>query len=201
VRDLEFYNIAVQGRGLAGRLVAPVRRALRRLLLPFFTRQVEILVDICRRLNEGEVRLTALRSNTEVAINKASLAHYKAEHINDKAEHVNDKADRLNAKLDLLNEKFEGVLRNFEELQERQDALTGDIAAVVALHWDHTAITRRLAQLEDRLVGLGAAGPRPEPDADIPASIRFPGLDRFEPGARDLEDEDGPEEEPQSQAG
>jgi hypothetical protein len=197
VSDLEFYNVGLQGRGVKGRLLAPARRAVRQLLLPVFQREVEILADLCRRLDEGVINGAALRAEL----------HATAERLTDesgKAGRLNVKLDQLNVKLDELNTKFEGLLRHFEALRERQDGLSDDVAAVVALNWDHTALARRLAQLEDRLIGL--AGPESPPmagEGDSRASISFPGLERYDPAGRLPHDRDDGLHEtgPHAQAG
>ena len=48
--DLAFYNVGCESRGLK-RAVVPLRRLLRRVLRPIFLRQVEILQEICNRLD------------------------------------------------------------------------------------------------------------------------------------------------------
>jgi hypothetical protein len=158
--------------------MAPFRRVLRRLLLPVFTRLSEILGDVCRRLDDGDHARDAL---------------------NLKLDQLNGKFDGLNLKLDQLNAKFDGLNLKFGALTGRQDALGEDVAAVVALNWDHTAIARRLGQLEDRFVALGEAAD----DSLAHPSIRFPGLEHYEPPAEGRTAADGPSagDGPQSQAG
>ncbi len=57
VRDLAFYNAIGEPSG-SRRLVLPLRRILRRLLRPLFLRQVEILEELCRRLDDAEAGRT-----------------------------------------------------------------------------------------------------------------------------------------------
>jgi hypothetical protein len=181
VRDLAFFEVAVPSRGVKGKVMSLARRALRRPLLPFFVRLAQILGDICRRLDDADLTFDALRTKADLANSKADLVNGKADRLGEKADLVNGKADRLNHKLDQLNAKLDGVLLNFEALSQRQDELRQDVASVVALNWDHTAIARRLAQLEDRLIGLGAATVLPESENGEPPSIRFPGLEHYDP--------------------
>ena len=54
----------------------------------------------------------------------------------------------------------------------RQDALLARVQATSAMGWDHVAMARRLAVLEDRVEGLIAAASRESatrPQADVPA--------------------------------
>ena len=61
-------------------------------------------------------------------------------------------------------------------------------AAVTSLHWDHVAVSRRLAQLEDRLLDaaedlkLDTATDNGSEDTEVKTLFLFPGLDRFEKG-------------------
>ena len=154
MRDLLFYNAALNGRGLKGRLTTAVQRALRRLLLPFFVQQVRLLDDLHVRIDEGEKNTRGLDARTT----------------------------QLNTKLDQLNEKLEALLLKFNAQQRRQDELHNEVASVIALNWDHTAIVRRLSQLEDRLIGLGVGSlsTSDEAESELGPSIRFPGLEHVE---------------------
>jgi hypothetical protein len=69
--DLTFYNVGCEPRTGARRIVVPARRAARRLLRPFFARQVEILQSICDRLDAAERDDRSLR---------ADLAHLEGRH-------------------------------------------------------------------------------------------------------------------------
>jgi len=179
VDDLAFYNVELQGQGVKGRATTFARRVLRRLLLPFFTRKVEILTVLSRRIAEGD-------KTANIALTRTEL---------------------LNLKLDRLNQKLEALLLKLEALKGRQDDLHKEVAVVVALNWDHTAIVRRLGQLEDRMIGIYSASAvaHEELGVDVGPSIRFPGLELFdkniEPDDDEAEEPGGLPEEPQSQVG
>ena len=94
----------------------PLRRVLRRVLRPIFQRQVEILQEICDRLD--------------------------------------------------------GLEAGQQAQDRRQDALLARIQATSAMGWDHVAMARRLAVLEDRVEGLlaePAREPASRPQAGVPA--------------------------------
>lgn len=177
--DLAFYNVELQGQGVKGRATTFARRLLRRLLLPFFARKVEILNVLSQRIAEGD-------KTANIALTRSDL---------------------LNLKLDRLNQKLEALLLKLEALKARQDDLHKEVAVVVALNWDHTAIVRRLGQLEDRMIGIygASAGVQDEPGAEPGPSIRFPGLELFdrsiEPADDEAEEPDDLPEEPRSQVG
>ncbi|GAC1310699.1 MAG: hypothetical protein NVSMB14_13870 [Isosphaeraceae bacterium] len=98
VRDLEFYNNGCDAPTRKRAILVLPRRVLRRLLRPFFQRQV----DLYRELHE---------------------------------------------RIDLI----EHALR---DIRERQDRLAAETFAGVALGWDHVALSRRLACLEDAVESL-----------------------------------------------
>ncbi|MFO0908405.1 MAG: hypothetical protein U0794_08600 [Isosphaeraceae bacterium] len=86
----------------------------------------------------------------------------------------------LALKADLINEKLDALVTQFDAIRRRHEELIEDFASIEALSWDRSALARRLAQLEDRLIALS---PEPEaaPDEDDDwPSVRFPGLDRYE---------------------
>jgi hypothetical protein len=117
------------------------------------------------------------------------------------------RTELLNLKLDRLNQKLEALLLKLEALKRRQDDLHNEVAVVVALNWDHTAIVRRLGQLEDRMIGMygPSAVAHDEPGADVGSSIRVPGLELFdrtmEPADDEAQEPGELPEEPRSQVG
>lgn len=171
-------DFPVPAGGLKAKALRPARIVLRKLLQPFIARQSEVIDALTAEARAGAVERDHLRQADAALHSKIDCVSGTNDARSDK---LNDKLDRLNDKLDRINEKFEGLLKNFDALADRQSGIERDFAAVVALHWDHEAVARRLAQLEDRMIGLG--DDRTEPDSDAP-SIRFPGLDHYAPGPR-----------------
>ena len=168
MRDLRFYNTPIDQPGIAGFFITLPRRCARKLLLPFFARLVEILDALARHSDQSDQDRSVLRAEVH--------------RVDGKAEAINRKFDLLNAKFDELNLKMETLRTEFGELKQREDALRDEFAAVVALNWDHVAVGRRLAQLEDRMLADVATGPAPDQhgQAQLDGSILFPGLERFE---------------------
>lgn len=154
--DLNSHNVPLGGQGLAGKVQGPVRRVLVRLLRPVFERQAVLLAEVHARADGHDDDLETLRRRVE---------------------HINAKADVLCAKIDRVSERLDRLSAAFEALSARQDGQAADLAAVVALNWDHVALANRLGQLEDRLCGQDEA-------AEGLASISFPGLERFQPDGR-----------------
>ena len=63
-------------------------------------------------------------------------------------------------------------------LTRRQDELDAKVQTLMALGWDHVALARRLASLEDQVAVLtGSTRPRLVREVDPHPSILFPGLD------------------------
>ena len=98
MRDLAFYNVGCDAPSGARAFLVLPRRLLRRLLRPFFQRQVDLYRDLHQRIDAVEDSLRAVR--------------------------------------------------------ERQDKLAAETHASVALGWDHVALARRLACLEDAVEAL-----------------------------------------------
>lgn len=170
---LDFHNVDMKGKGAVGL----ARRVLRRLLLPIFERQVEVLAAICRRLDEGDAMNKALLARTDRINAKTDGINSKVDAINRKTDVLNEKADTINARIDT---RFEEIQAQLAAARAREDELREEIASLVALEWDRTAIARRLAQLEDRLLGSGVRDEGVEPDHDTGEELRFPGFDRYE---------------------
>ena len=108
----------------------------------------------------------------------------KLDQLNDKLDRINLKFDQLNTKFDQLNGKFDGLNAAFKALILRQDDVEKNASSVRSLHWDHSAISMRLAQLEDRLLDAAEdlANDIEASDSFAAASFRFPGSERFEKG-------------------
>jgi predicted nuclease with TOPRIM domain len=133
MRDFAFYNAGCTEPRGARRLIIPFRRLLRRILRPIFFRQADLFQELgtdLDRLNEDRKRYqTDLdRSVKERAGCRQELSSHDAELKAHQAE-----IDRHRVEL--------------ERLAERQDRAE-------ALYWDHVALTRRLAALEDQVEAL-----------------------------------------------
>jgi hypothetical protein len=98
VRDLAFYNTGCDAPAGKRALLVPPRRLLRRLLRPFFQRQVDLYRE--------------------------------------------------------LHERIDAIEHALHTIRERQDRLAAETFAGVALGWDHVALSRRLACLEDAVEAL-----------------------------------------------
>jgi hypothetical protein len=86
-------------------------------------------------------------------------------------------------RLDGSETRVTGIQADIEALNRRQNELLERLETVQALGWDHVAMVRRLAVLEDHLAALTGQAPASVEDADSQASIRFPGLE-LRPEAR-----------------
>ena len=205
-QETPFYDAPLGGPGLRGKLLGGLGRLTRKSLLPAFDSLLGHLAVHTRRLYEHDHHIAAVNQKADLVNDKAELINAKVDGVNDrfdevmarvngvnvKADGISAKADCLNEKLDQLNAKLDGVLRHFEAVRTRQAELTGEFEALVALHWDHVALARRLAQLEDRMSGAWDSALD-----DAGESIRFPGLERFSETGSTSE----PPPETRSQAG
>ena len=176
--ELHFYNVPLTGRSSTG------SRVVRRLALPFFTKLATILETIVDRLNTVDRRLDE-QSNADFG-RLLSVNNAKLDQLNDKLDCINQKFDKLNIKFDRLNNKFDEINGGFKALISRQDEVEEKSSAVLALHWDHVALSRRLAQLEDRLLDaaedLASDIDAEDPQSGDSPSILFPGFERLEKG-------------------
>ena len=178
--DIQFYNVPLTGRASAG------SRVVRRLALPFFTKLTTILETIVERLNAMDGKIEELSSGDLGMLLTAN--NDKLNKINHKLDRINQKFDMLNLKFDRLNNKFDEINGGFKALISRQGEVEEKAAAVTSLHWDHVAVSRRLAQLEDRLLDaaedlkLDTATDNGSEDTEVKTLFLFPGLDRFEKG-------------------
>jgi len=79
----------------------------------------------------------------------------------------------------LLKPIFLHLNSDLRAIAERQDRLEEQVRTALALGWDHVALARRLASLEDQLnesASRGAATEQdPSPEGEIRSSIRYPG--------------------------
>jgi hypothetical protein len=89
------------------------------------------------------------------------------------------------------DELREGLTR---DLGRRQDELDEKLQTLVAMGWDHVAVARRLAALEDQIAVLTGTAPAAADEGDPHPSILFPGLAKASVGlARRDDSSAGPE--------
>jgi len=150
MQDFAFYHVGCENaKGPKGLLII-ARRLARRVLRPFFLRQVEIFQYFADLLDNHENRIFALRHDTdEMRNHQAQLAHQHSE--------LSGRQDSLSA---------------------RQDELADQIQTTMAFGWDYVAMVRRLATLEDQLARLTGTSSSPSEEGDNEASILFPGLEK-----------------------
>jgi hypothetical protein len=158
-------------RGPGGGLVL-IRRALRRVLRPTLVRIEQILHWMVNRLDTDERKLVLTETRLDDSERRLSQAEWKTEVIDHKCEgmrlHIEGLTEELRA-LAADNEIDSMVAR----LEIRLGELDAKIESYRALHWDHVALARRLAMIEERLAGGGLTL---KPPAQRPL-IPFPGLE------------------------
>jgi len=116
----------VEERGRFRGLVQPTRRALGRVLRPYFAHQ-QAQVDRVERQVEA---LGARQPDIDELLSAVrELAEIQGQ----------------------LTQALEAVTAQVAGLVDRQDEVDRKAAAVAAVTWDHVALTRRLASLEDSL--------------------------------------------------
>jgi hypothetical protein len=68
------------------------------------------------------------------------------------------------------------LMGQFREITRRQDELDAKLQTLMALGWDHVAMARRLAALEDQIASLSGSTQTVSDEGDPHPSILFPGL-------------------------
>jgi hypothetical protein len=93
--------------------------------------------------------------------------------------------DRLDA-LGRLEESVSTLRDELQAMSHRQDVLAEQWKTTLAFGWDHVALVRRLAVLEDQVASLSGNAATISDDPDSHPSILFPGLTygQDEPEAR-----------------
>jgi chromosome segregation ATPase len=118
------------------------------------------------RLDQAELRLDAAERNGEILRALVEALRARSDGMTVHLEGLTREHHNLNARSEVRAERLEAVAG----LDRRQDELDEQLRAFAALHWDHVALARRLAVIEDVLAGSPVeAGPRP--------SIPFPGFE------------------------
>lgn len=118
----------VDERGRLRSVMQPTRRALGRILRPYFARQQAQVHRVEERVDAIESRLPSV---DELAAAVTELAEIQGQ----------------------LAQALEALTAQVAGLAERQEEIDRKAAVVAAVTWDHVALTRRLAAIEDGLSG------------------------------------------------
>lgn len=185
-----------------GVVKALAHRLMGRVVRPFIAPLVERLEKIEGRLVATEAQMAEVVRRLDIGRDRNELAFDKIRHCEGRQDDAESRLDQADRSFDDLRRQIEGtsqhlesltgehheldarfekrviqllsIARSVEGLDRDQRELEEKLEAVRALHWDHIALTRRLAAIEDRL----AATP---PTVELERPIPFPG---FEDAAR-----------------
>jgi hypothetical protein len=80
-------------------------------------------------------------------------------------------------RLDAGEQSVQAVRDDVESLARRQDEVDERVETALAIGWDHVAMVRRLAVLEDQLATLTGQAAPSAVESDPQPSILFPSLD------------------------
>jgi chromosome segregation ATPase len=176
------------------------RRGLLRALRPLLVRLDTLLNSLADRLDVADGRLDSHDSRLDASEGRHDQHQDRLELAFDKIRYAETRFDQAEARLDALETHasifrrqidgtsvhLNGLTTEHHELRERFethtlesrriDGIEERLLAFEALHWDHVALARRLAVLEDLL----ARGDDVADDAGTPAerrSLPFPGLE------------------------
>ena len=117
----------VEERGRLKAVMRPTRRLLGRVLRPYFAHQVALVDRVGEQVEALDQRQQVL---DELQAAVQALTASQAE----------------------LAQALEAVSSRLAELAERQDEIDRKASVVAAVSWDHVALTRRLAVIEDSLL-------------------------------------------------
>ncbi|HZQ84855.1 MAG TPA: hypothetical protein VFA83_08465 [Acidimicrobiales bacterium] len=118
----------VDERGRLRSVMQPTRRTLGRILRPYFAHQQTQVHRVEERIDAIDRRLPSV---DELAAAVTELAEIQGQ----------------------LAQALEALTAQVAGLAERQEEIDRKAAVVAAVTWDHVALTRRLAALEDVLTG------------------------------------------------
>jgi hypothetical protein len=170
-----FYEVGYHEVKGIKRIALPVRRLVRRVLRPIFVELDNRLKSLDGRQAQFDVHQNKLdQRQNELGQRENELDH--RQHELDHRQHELDQ--RQNQLGDRQNQLGPEVSAATDRLHNRLDR---ELKALLALGWDHVAVTRRLAVLEDRVEALMSGGAAGEPaetcDESARAVIRYPGPD------------------------
>jgi chromosome segregation ATPase len=136
-----------------------------------------------RRLDDGERRVAHSEARLDAAERRVDAAEWGLEVSRQKCEGIRTHLEGLTAEYRQSAGEFRARLAQVAPLfpavsaiGRRQDDLHERIQAVHALHWDHVALARRLAAIEDALAANGTPAPRRQDD-EAQSLLPFPGLE------------------------
>jgi chromosome segregation ATPase len=181
VSDFQLLEAGLEPRRGPGAIVSLLRRGLRKLLRPVLVQLIQVLNSLSDRLEGVEGRLQPMS-------NRAELALDKIRHGETRADAAETRLDALEAAVEVLMNRTSGTTDHLQGLtnehldlcarhkghQREHVTLEDRLEAFNALHWDHVALARRLATIEDVLAGI----PRNASAAnDGEPLLAFPGFD------------------------
>jgi hypothetical protein len=170
VLDLNFDNAGETTWG--PRAVAIIlRRGLCKLLRPVFVRLAENFQSVVDRLDRLETSLWHAHKTSEGLA--AHISRLGDDHRGLDARFRAEVADQVAHQA----AQFKELGHSFGALAERQDQVDEKVHAFQALHWDHVALARRLAMIEDLLAVPSDGSGTVAVDGEHRRSIPFPGLD------------------------
>jgi phage shock protein A len=132
VADADLFA-AVEERGRLKALMQPTRRVLGRVLRPYFAHQVALVGRVEHHVDELERRQQVL-DQVQAAVEQLTAAQAE------------------------LVQTLATVTTRLAELAERQDEIDRKASVVAAVSWDHVALTRRLAVIEDAILTAREGG-------------------------------------------
>ncbi len=157
------------------------RRGLRRALRPLMVRLSEIFNHLADRLDVDEARLDTVANRTELALDKIRHGESRADDAERRLDRLESAAEILMHRTSGTTEHLEGLTGELTELTAQLDGperaivgLSQRLEAFVALHWDHVALARRLATIEDLLANTTRDAALTQSDEPL---LPFPGCD------------------------
>jgi hypothetical protein len=152
--DLDFYSAACGSPGGWRSAIVPLRRVMRKLLKPMYQHQRIIFQELVAAIGQAEQRQCAIENRQralEERLGSIEQAQVRTEEGFRRTEEGFRRTEEGFQKTEAWQQKAEDKQ---EALYGRQDALVADVQTVMALGWDHVALLRRLAVLEDRVEQL-----------------------------------------------
>jgi septal ring factor EnvC (AmiA/AmiB activator) len=158
MRDYAFYNIDNDQTRL--RLaVVPTRRLLRRLLRPMFLRQEQILRDLGEAVDHLSRCCADLERRQEELAQRYEDVAERHEDLAQRHEDLTERWGKTNHLavhlFDVWAENNHDLVMDHKKLRKEMSQairqLEQDTSAVAAIGWDHVAVARRIAAIEDHL--------------------------------------------------
>lgn len=170
MEELKFYETACEPTRGKGMLVVVLRRLVRKLLRPMFDRLITILSGMIARLDAIDERFK--KPERDIAILQVK-AEGLAAHLEGLSKEFREVEPELRARivqLTSLSSSVAGINVRLDEDEER-------LHAIQALHWDHVALARRLATIEDLLAASSEHARSAIEGGENQPLIPFPGLE------------------------